>query len=353
MSSATETADTPRRLVRSGFLPDRIVHLHPTRQCNLACTHCYSESAPSRTASALDADTIARALAVLRTEGYTAVSLSGGEPLVYPDLERVVDHAQGLGFRVTMVTNGLLVGPRLDALLGRLDGIAVSFDGLAESHNQVRGRADAFARASAAVAHLASIGRPAAAAISVSRDAIAELPDLADHLVARGVRALQIRPVARAGRARTLDAATFQTAEDRARLYLVALALQQELPEQVAVHCDLAPASGLWAQRDDYAPLLASCADSCPADRPLSDLVDPLVITDSGHLKPIAYDFAPAFDIARVDGLTPGLLRAYARDGLAGLQQLLGRLLASLEGRRGLVDWFDECTRASNLAGRA
>jgi Fe-coproporphyrin III synthase len=39
---------------RSGFLPDRIVHLHPTRLCNLACLHCYSTSAPSFT-EALDA----------------------------------------------------------------------------------------------------------------------------------------------------------------------------------------------------------------------------------------------------------------------------------------------------------
>ena len=39
---------------RSGFLPDRILHLHPTRLCNLACRHCYSESDPQQQA-ALDA----------------------------------------------------------------------------------------------------------------------------------------------------------------------------------------------------------------------------------------------------------------------------------------------------------
>ena len=33
--------------MRSGFLPARVVHVHPTRACNLACVHCYSDSSPA------------------------------------------------------------------------------------------------------------------------------------------------------------------------------------------------------------------------------------------------------------------------------------------------------------------
>ena len=73
--------------MRSGFLPDRIIHLHPTRLCNLACLHCYSESDPQQTA-ALDPAVVGDALEVLRAEGYAHVSLSGGEPLVYRPLRR-------------------------------------------------------------------------------------------------------------------------------------------------------------------------------------------------------------------------------------------------------------------------
>ena len=44
--SAAECRTAGNASMRSGFLPDRIIHLHPTRLCNLACLHCYSESDP-------------------------------------------------------------------------------------------------------------------------------------------------------------------------------------------------------------------------------------------------------------------------------------------------------------------
>jgi pyruvate-formate lyase-activating enzyme len=334
--------------MRSGFLPDRIVHLHPTRHCNLACLHCYSASDPRQTA-ALDPAVVGDALAILRDEGYAAVSLSGGDPLVYQPLGDVVDRAHALGLRVTMITNGLLVNERTMPMLAALDGIAVSFDGLEDSHNALRRRPDAFARACAAVERLASAGRPVAAAVSLARDAIAELPDLVDHLMTLGVNAFQVRPVARAGRARGLAASMFYGATDRARLYLVVLALRRELPE-IRLHCDVAPAPGLWEQRDAYAGLLGSCEEMPYEERPLADLVNPIVITETGALKPIAYDFDPHFDIGTADGLSVDRLRAYKRERLGDLQQLVGGALASLRDRSDLVDWFDDCTRLSEAA---
>jgi hypothetical protein len=76
---------------------------------------------------------------------------------------------------------------------------------------------------------------------------------------------------------------------DRARLYLVVLALQEELLG-VRVHCDLAPAQNLWRQRDDYDGLLGNRAQA-ESDQPLADLVSPLVITGAGLLKPICLRF--------------------------------------------------------------
>jgi len=261
-----------------------------------------------------------------------------------------IDRAHALGFRVTMITNGLLVIERSDSLLAELDGIAVSFDGLAETHNAVRGRPDAFARASAAVERLAAAGRPVAAAISLARDAIPELPDLVDHLVSLGARAIQVRPVARAGRARGLADSVFYSDMDLARLYLVVLALERELSDRIRVHCDVAPAQGLWNQRDAYAGLLATCDVRQYEDRPLADVVNPLVITDTGALKPIAFDFDRRFDVATVSGLSEDRLRQYKREDLAALQDLIGGAVAGLKDRTDLLDWFDHCTRLSAAA---
>jgi molybdenum cofactor biosynthesis enzyme MoaA len=346
VTSAAESTAEGDDDSRSGFLPDRILHLHPTRLCNLACRHCYSESDPQQQ-TALDPVMLCDALQVLRAEGYSLISVSGGEPLVYQPLRTVIESARRLGFRTTMISNGLLATTRMDPITSQLDGVAISFDGLAATHNALRGRPDAFGRACTALQRLAAKGRSVSAAISLTRDAICELPELADHLVSLGARALQIRPVARAGRARSLADTSFYNATDHARLYLVVLALRQELPAAVHVHCDLAPAQGLWQQRDAYAGLLGSCEAVRHEDRPLADLVNPLVITETGLLKPIAYDFDGHFDVASIDGLSSDRLRAYKRQQLPRLQALVGGALAGLQDLHVLVDWFDHCTRLS------
>jgi pyruvate-formate lyase-activating enzyme len=335
--------------VRSGFLPDRIVHLHPTRLCNLACLHCYSESGPKEKTS-LSLEELQRALLVLRAEGYAQISLSGGEPMVYAPLVPLIDFAHACGFRVTMITNGLFTNKKVDDVAKRLDGIAISFDGLARTHNYLRGREDAFDRSCAALARFAESDHPISAAISLTREAIPELPELTDTLVALGARALQVRPVALAGRARTLTGLNNYTAIDHARLFLVVSALREELGDGVRIHCDLAPTLHLWHQRDTYGALLASCDlddSSASARYPLSDLINPLVITEVGALKPIAYDFNPEFDVATLADLSPEMLESYKRTRLPHFQTLIGQALASLEMKNGFVDWFDYCTRLS------
>ena len=128
------------------------------------------------------------------------------------------------------------------------------------------------------------------------------------------------------------------------------LALQEELGDQVQVHCDLAPARSLWQQRDAYAALLATCVQqgtTDSTDRLLADLVNPLVITETGTLKPIAYDFNPCFDVASIGTLLREQLAYYKQHNVLDLKMLIGDALAQLQGNNGLVDWFDYCTRLS------
>jgi Fe-coproporphyrin III synthase len=352
MAPGSELASVAMRTdgLPSGFLPERIVHLHPTRRCNLACSHCYSASSPQQDAGLDDAQW-RLALPRLRAEGYQQISLSGGEPLVYPGLAELVACARGEGFRVTMVSNGLLAAQaqgRIDAVLDQLDGIAISFDGLAARHDAMRGRPDAFDRASQALARLADRGRPVAAAISVTRDGLPELPDLADHLAGLGARALQIRPVAAAGRAQDLAGGLIASDIDALRLYLVVMALAQEMAPQVRVHGDLAPARPLWLQRDAYAGLLVP-GQRAAAERPaLSDLVNPLVVTETGQMKPVAYDMHPSLNIGHLHRLHDAAwMRRYAAHGVSPLQRLVGHALLALEDDPGVVDWFDTLARAS------
>src|SRR6266404_6922411 len=120
--------------MRSGFLPARIVHVHPTRLCNLACAHCYSSSSP-HFSTTLDLGLLLDVLGELRTEGYEVLSVSGGEPLVYRGLLGLLRGAAKLGYRIHLVTNGLLLTrDRLATMRDCLDQVAVSFDGAGDTH---------------------------------------------------------------------------------------------------------------------------------------------------------------------------------------------------------------------------
>ena len=282
---------------RSGFLPDRIIHLHVTRLCNLACLHCYPSPPPQQRRGGRSRRSVAR---------------------VDPPAGRGLPPDQSVGWRTARLSLDPGAGGR-----GQGAGFSCQHDHQWPARHGAHGpgapaprrrghqfrrsrsvaRPDAresgcLERASAAVHRLASTGRRVGAAISLTREAIPELLDLADHLVAQGATSLQIRPVARAGRARSLPDATFARANDSARIYLVVEALRQELPG-VQVHCDLAPARGLWRQRGAYSALLGECEDGCPSERPARRSRQPLVVTESGMLSRLPDDFDPRFDVGR------------------------------------------------------
>lgn len=334
----------------AGFLPARTVHLHATRSCNLACAHCETAAGPGA-GPLITATAWRTALPWLKLQGYEQVCITGGEPLVHPQLAALVGSSRAAGLRVMLVSNGLLAdkpSPRIDPVLAQLDGLAISFDGPAPLHNRLRGRDDAFARACAALARLADAGLPVGAALSVLPEALPALPELAAQLVRLGARSLQIRPVLRSGRAQLLAASRLGQADAALRLYQAAQELAATWGPTVAVHCSLAPAAALWALRERHAALLASGE---PAGREvlarLSDWVNPLVITDDGLLRPLAHHLAPAHDIGPLAQAGDALLARYALQGLPRLRRLVGQALAELPQQDRVLDWADHLARRS------
>jgi Fe-coproporphyrin III synthase len=336
---------TLEQVTRFGFLSDRVVHLHPTRRCNLHCLHCYSDSGPHQKEN-LDFVRLERLLPLLKAEGYEMISISGGEPLLYPHLVPLLDFAHDLGFRVGMITNGTLSSKSFDGVFSKLDALAISFDGMEASHNRMRDKADAFARASQTMQDLARSGLSVAAAVSLTRESIHELADLTYYLASLGATAIQVRPTVPVGRGVNLKAASGFSDANCARMFLVVLALRQELREQVAIHCDVAPTSYLWEQRHDYDFLLKGTAQDFSRQL-LSNLVNPLVISEQGMLKPIAFDFNSSFDIGVIETVLKEDFSNYKTKGVFQFQKLIHEAINLLKRNDSFVDWFDHCTRLS------
>ena len=137
-------APTPAR-ARSD-LPGPVVIWNLIRRCNLACRHCYSISADTSFPGELSTDEAFAVLDDLYASRVRVLILSGGEPLLRPDLYRIACRAKSMGFHVCLSTNGTLIGrDNIDALaaLG-LDYLGVSLDGMRETHDRFRRKAGAF-----------------------------------------------------------------------------------------------------------------------------------------------------------------------------------------------------------------
>jgi MoaA/NifB/PqqE/SkfB family radical SAM enzyme len=107
-----------------------IIQIHPTRRCNLQCLHCYSRSGPEER-DALPFEILAACLTDAEAQGYRVASFSGGEPVLYQDLGRLLQLAKVLGLRTTVTSNGMLLNERRLAMLaGHTDVLAIILDGV-------------------------------------------------------------------------------------------------------------------------------------------------------------------------------------------------------------------------------
>jgi MoaA/NifB/PqqE/SkfB family radical SAM enzyme len=102
-------------------------HLIPIRRCNLSCTYCNEYD--DRSAPVPTADVLLR-IDRLADLGTGVVTLSGGEPLLHPDLDAIINHIRKRGAIATLITNGyLLTRDRIERLnRAGLDHLQISID---------------------------------------------------------------------------------------------------------------------------------------------------------------------------------------------------------------------------------
>jgi MoaA/NifB/PqqE/SkfB family radical SAM enzyme len=86
-----------------------LAQIVPIRRCNLACTYCneYDKHSPP-VALATMRERIDH-LARLRTAN---IEISGGEPLLHPDLDELIRHIRGTGALAGLITNGYLLNEK-------------------------------------------------------------------------------------------------------------------------------------------------------------------------------------------------------------------------------------------------
>ena len=118
------------RMVMKGLLSTRHpvqAQIIPIRRCNLDCGYCneYDDfSAP------VPLDEMQRRIDHLHRLGTTLITISGGEPLLHPELDEVIRHIRRCGIMAGMITNGYLLTAERIQRLNRagLEHLQISID---------------------------------------------------------------------------------------------------------------------------------------------------------------------------------------------------------------------------------
>ncbi|HEB93038.1 MAG TPA: radical SAM protein [Gammaproteobacteria bacterium] len=182
-------------------MPDNnlfLLAINLTRRCNLACKHCYLDANTLQNGSP---DELSRAEVCRLLDDIAArsnevmVVLTGGEPLIRPDLELLVNHGSRLGLSMVVGTNGvMLTDKRVQSLkLAGALGMGISVDSLdPQQHDQFRGRSGAWEKTLAGIEACRRHDLPFQVHFSVTEANAAEVPAMIDFARASGARVLNI-----------------------------------------------------------------------------------------------------------------------------------------------------------------
>lgn len=141
------------RAAKPGSTRAPVVIWNVLRRCNLTCKHCYSTSADIDFKGELDTAEALDVIDQLHAAGVKVLVLSGGEPLMRPDIFQLAERARQYGFYVALSTNGTLINEsNIEQIAAaEFDYVGISIDGLPDIHDEFRQMKGGFAASMHAV----------------------------------------------------------------------------------------------------------------------------------------------------------------------------------------------------------
>ena len=182
-----------KRLRRQEKFP-LVLMLEPTHMCNLSCTGCGRIQEYQDTLGQML--TLAECLNSVEECGAPVVTITGGEPLVYPHIYELVQELLRRRKHIYLCTNGLLLEKALPRLSPspRLT-LSVHLDGLAETHDRIIGRPGGFQQVIRAIKKAKEMGFQVCTNTSIYRETdIQEIEILFAYLTQLDINGLLVSP---------------------------------------------------------------------------------------------------------------------------------------------------------------
>jgi heme d1 biosynthesis radical SAM protein NirJ len=193
----TPTPAGPRR-----NSPGPVVIWNLIRRCNLKCKHCYSISGDVDFPGELTTTQVFQVMDDLKDFRVPALILSGGEPLLRPDIFEISERAKKKGFYVGLSTNGALIDDKNIGDIAAIgyDYLGISIDGIGGTHDRFRGKPGCFEASLNGIRLARAAGIKVGLRFTVTQDNHAELGDVMALAAREGVDKFYLSHLVYAGR---------------------------------------------------------------------------------------------------------------------------------------------------------
>ena len=195
-----------------------IVVWNITRTCNLRCIHCYADSHAEKYPGELTWEQCCAVIDDLADYRVNALLLSGGEPLLHPQLPQILERATSRGLKVTISTNGTRITPDYAALFKKL-GVAyvgISLDGIGAVHDRFRGVPGAFEGAIRGFRLCEQVQQKTGLRLTLTRNNVESMEEILDFIERERIQRVCFYHLVPTGRG--VDVASLRPEEARAAL---------------------------------------------------------------------------------------------------------------------------------------
>ncbi|MBI4594948.1 MAG: SynChlorMet cassette radical SAM/SPASM protein ScmF [Candidatus Tectomicrobia bacterium] len=188
------------------------LYFYLTDTCNLRCRHCWIEPrylSKDQSISAIDKELFISILDQAEPLGTKGVKLTGGEPLLHPQINELLDIVRQRHLHLSVETNGILCTPELAEKIAACEHsfAAVSLDAADfETHYWIRGKEGSFAAAITGIKNLVAAGLNPQIIMTVMRrnkDQMQAVVRLAESVGAGSIKFNVLQPTARGKRMHT------------------------------------------------------------------------------------------------------------------------------------------------------
>ena len=192
----------PTPVVERRQPPGPVVIWNLIRRCNLTCKHCYSISADIDFKGELSSAEVCTVMDDLKAFGVPVLILSGGEPLLRPDIFDISRRAKDMGFYVGLSSNGTLIDTdniNHIATVG-YDYVGISIDGIKKTHDRFRRKEGAFDASMNGIRLCRENGIKVGLRFTLTEDNAVELPDILQLMQAEDINKFYLSHLNYAGR---------------------------------------------------------------------------------------------------------------------------------------------------------